>query len=1168
MSRLCLRAIAIMAAVAMVVTGILPGISAGSAWAQETPGVTLTAAGLDATHLVTALVDVSGKTQTEINQAVENAITGMTPIQVTLSNSSETEYSAVRIEPVNAGSNIQLWAKDTHNNWYDVNVAGWGPSEGFQLPSGYSVTTEVYFLADAAGTYPLTVTLVDVSNGNATLVEVSGTVTVRNPSVYDFVFDASGLVAGRPKTVPVTLKAVEVKDDGYSNVRVDVAVTQKPAADATVSLKATDTNGQEFDVVQVGYWGPENGFPISNDYNVTTDFTALFSAPGDYTIELTLYDVAEQKAIVSKSCSVTVGVPMAITAELPTFVVGQPAEFTVTTVANDDAGKLVRAYFTIPEGVSAEYYEIQDEKWYPLPNEYGPTNGFPVVDATSHFRATFDAAGTYTVGIDFKTVPDGEVLARYDLHAESRDPQKSAYEFFLDSDGLVAGRPSTVPVTFAAVEVKDEGYNAVRFNVAVTQKPSPDAAVSLKATDSDGQEFDVVEVGYWGPEAGFPIAKDYSATTEFKALFSDPGTYCLTLSLYDVTNQTDIMTREFEVQVEPVAATFAPTGNIGSHDGKVYEEYQLQACEQVIDLSADNVQSITVLKPGASEATALEPNTDSTLWFNVQNAAGDYAFTVVDKAGVTYTATLSWDGTTPATAALTYRTYEDRQDGNRYIEYYLRAGGESLDPSQDSEIYQVKPDGDVCQISRVAYNENFRVNAIQFQTTNQVPGAHTLLAKIGDTWYEASIVQTEWSISNLSTSGFTVNVSPAVEGLTTENIWIVLDTTGSPVVPITSLTTADGGANYTVQAALQAGQSYRVSMAKDGYAFKTNYEYNIAKVTVPTPPTPPSGGSGGSGGSGSTPAPQPVVSSTGSAAVNPAAGGKISLGEQVALQIPAGALSGTANVEVKIAQVANPPAVPTGYKVVGQVFEFTVANQSHYTFSAPVTLTFTFDPSLLKPGERPAVHYYDETNSRWVNIGGTVSGNTITVAVDHFTRFAVLAAQAAPTVTLTDIAGHWAEADIVRLVNLGAVGGYPDGTFRPNDKITRAEFVNILVKALKLEARTGKSFADTKGHWAEGAISTAAAWGIVDGYDVDHFGPNDPVTREQLVAMVVRALKLASLSGQLAFSDAKAISAWAKDAVTTAVAAGIIGGYPDGTFRPTATATRAEAATILAKALR
>lgn len=171
---------------------------------------------------------------------------------------------------------------------------------------------------------------------------------------------------------------------------------------------------------------------------------------------------------------------------------------------------------------------------------------------------------------------------------------------------------------------------------------------------------------------------------------------------------------------------------------------------------------------------------------------------------------------------------------------------------------------------------------------------------------------------------------------------------------------------------------------------------------------------------------------------------------------------------------------------------------------------------------------------------------------------------------LKDISGNWAAANIKKLVALGAITGYPDHTFRPNADITRAEFVTVLVKALDLTPKTVPAFADTESTWEQVYVSTAAAYGLVSGYDPITFGPNDPITREQMAAMIVGAAKPvpSAASGKISFSDASKIDSWALSDVATAVKDGLMDGYPDGSFKPQGYATRAEAVTVIARILK
>ena len=104
----------------------------------------------------------------------------------------------------------------------------------------------------------------------------------------------------------------------------------------------------------------------------------------------------------------------------------------------------------------------------------------------------------------------------------------------------------------------------------------------------------------------------------------------------------------------------------------------------------------------------------------------------------------------------------------------------------------------------------------------------------------------------------------------------------------------------------------------------------------------------------------------------------------------------------------------------------------------------------------------------------------------------------------------------------------------------------MLVKAFKLEGKAGWIFTDTINHWAKDYIATATAYGIANGYNDSTFGPDDPITREQMAVMICNIAKLSGESGDSQFSDKTAISSWAKAAVNAAKKNGIIEGYPDG----------------------
>lgn len=162
----------------------------------------ITQTGLADSYGIETLVDTTG-TQFEINSDVENAILGKTPIDVTLVTDvlGDSGYDFVRINPINAGANIQLWANDG-SNWYDINVVGWGPISGFPLTQEYEETTQVYLISDAGDTYTLTVDLVDV--------DTSVVITTSSEEVY---VDGEGPAISNPTVdpeYPTTSDNVEV----------------------------------------------------------------------------------------------------------------------------------------------------------------------------------------------------------------------------------------------------------------------------------------------------------------------------------------------------------------------------------------------------------------------------------------------------------------------------------------------------------------------------------------------------------------------------------------------------------------------------------------------------------------------------------------------------------------------------------------------------------------------------------------------------------------------------------------------------------------------------------------------------------------------------------------------------------------------------------------------
>ncbi|MCD8390626.1 MAG: S-layer homology domain-containing protein [Firmicutes bacterium] len=167
----------------------------------------------------------------------------------------------------------------------------------------------------------------------------------------------------------------------------------------------------------------------------------------------------------------------------------------------------------------------------------------------------------------------------------------------------------------------------------------------------------------------------------------------------------------------------------------------------------------------------------------------------------------------------------------------------------------------------------------------------------------------------------------------------------------------------------------------------------------------------------------------------------------------------------------------------------------------------------------------------------------------------------------------WAQEAIYGLASKNVISGYEDGTFRPNNNITRAEFAKLLVLTFGYGSFTGASanFSDVPTtHWAYDYVAIAYTLGAITGYDADTFGPDDNITREQMATMIYRLVKnydvtLTLVEDAITFDDDWAISDYARESVTMLQQADVINGMGDGTFAPQDSATRAQAAVMLYK---
>ncbi|MDQ0193722.1 glycosyl hydrolase [Paenibacillus wynnii] len=167
--------------------------------------------------------------------------------------------------------------------------------------------------------------------------------------------------------------------------------------------------------------------------------------------------------------------------------------------------------------------------------------------------------------------------------------------------------------------------------------------------------------------------------------------------------------------------------------------------------------------------------------------------------------------------------------------------------------------------------------------------------------------------------------------------------------------------------------------------------------------------------------------------------------------------------------------------------------------------------------------------------------------------------------TPSDLQGHWAATDISQWMNNGVISGYPDGTFHPNQSITRAELVTIINQVFGFTAESTINFTDVSASsWYAQQLAIAKEAGYYHGFEKNLARATTEMSRQDAVTLLARAFSLATGENSAfasSFKDSADIQKYAVEAVNAF--AGKISGYPDGSFKPEGKITRAEVVTLL-----
>lgn len=273
------------------------------------------------------------------------------------------------------------------------------------------------------------------------------------------------------------------------------------------------------------------------------------------------------------------------------------------------------------------------------------------------------------------------------------------------------------------------------------------------------------------------------------------------------------------------------------------------------------------------------------------------------------------------------------------------------------------------------------------------------------------------------------------------------------------------------------------------------------------------------------------------------------------------------------------------YKLAGEVFNISIRAEANgvdkggiSSLEKPVTLTLPYDPAKLAGVPEDYLGIYRLTDGAWEYVGGKVDRAARKVSVERtsLSTYAVMAYDK----NFTDMVGHWAVNDVKLMAARHIAAGVTATTFAPDAGVTRAQFAAFLLRALNVpeQKAAGTRFSDVAaGAWYAGAVETAAAQGLVSGYPDGTFRPDVQITREEVSAMVARALAKSGESTALTeaevqallarFKDAGEIGPWAKAALAVAIKEGIVKGRLADQCAPKATATRAEAVVMVKRFL-
>ena len=474
-------------------------------------------------------------------------------------------------QTVNVADVAALEYRDTETDTWCAFNDTYGPAvTGFPMQAE-ETTTDFRVTFKKAGEYTVKTFVKDANDGTE-LCAVEKNVAVADPipAAITSTFGDEGYIAGVTADFAVTttgnhdagtmvLGSFEIQENGQIVNIADIAVLEY--------YDVATGNWYEFS----GDFGPaETGFALQVG-EVTRNFRVTFKEHGEYAVKIFLKNVADSTELcaLTKNITVAPGIPAEISTTLGDthYLVGQTADFSVTTVGKDDTGKMVLGSFeirkngelvNIADTAVLEYWDVATGAWYTFDGDFGPAvTGFPMQEAatTSNVRVTFKDNGRYTVKIFIKRVGNGEELCAVEKTMFVASDNTAVMNSNLGDEKYVVGKTAEFSITTAGngeVGTNVRGFFEIMQKGEVVNIADVAALEYYDAANDTWCAFESV----FGAEEGFPLLAE--TISNFRVTFKDNGRYTVKVVLKTAQEGIELSATEkavFVANAGPVVIT-------------------------------------------------------------------------------------------------------------------------------------------------------------------------------------------------------------------------------------------------------------------------------------------------------------------------------------------------------------------------------------------------------------------------------------------------------------------------------------------------------------------------------------------------------------------------------------------------------------------------------------